>query len=232
MIEFGHGTHPGMARSRNEDTYYADPALGLFLVLDGMGGHRHGELASASVRDGVVERVTRGQSLLSALTAANDELLMHTRNLPHARPMGTTVAAVRLTDGGWEAAWVGDSRIYVDDGELCRLTHDGKLAEALAEKGEWPESRDTVAPRGVMNQALGVTGNEQLYVQMCRGSWTSGMRLLLCTDGLTEVVDDAQLQAISARTELGAQEAVEQMILTALDGGARDNVTAILVRHG
>ncbi len=67
MIEFGHGTHTGLRRTRNEDTYYADAGLGLFLVVDGMGGHQHGEVASATARDGVVARVAAGQSLIDAI---------------------------------------------------------------------------------------------------------------------------------------------------------------------
>jgi serine/threonine protein phosphatase PrpC len=227
MIEFGHGTHPGIARLRNEDTYYADPALGLFLVLDGMGGHRHGELASAIARDGIVERVTRGQSLIAALEATNEQL----RALAHARPMGSTVAAVRIAENQWEAVWVGDTRLYVDDGGLRRLEHDRKLAEKLKENGEWPETRPTEAPRSAITQALGVTGQDQLYAQMARGTWKPGMHILLCTDGLTETIDDTRLAEVTRRGELGAQECVDHLLLDALDKGARDNLTAILLRH-
>ena len=70
MIEFGHGTHVGLRRARNEDTYYADAALGLFLVADGMGGHQHGEVASALARDAIVESVRKGKSLAEAAHGA------------------------------------------------------------------------------------------------------------------------------------------------------------------
>lgn len=231
MIEFGHGTHPGTARLRNEDTYYADPTLGLFVVLDGMGGHRHGELASAMARDGIVERVTRGQSLMAAVSATNEQLLAHTRALAQARPMGSSMAAVRIVDDRYEAVWVGDTHLYIDDGGLRRLPHDARLANALIEKGEWPEDRPVEPPRNAITQALGVTGNDQLYLQIARGPWREGMRLLLCTDGLTEVLDDARLAAVTARTDLGAQECIDHLVLDALEKTARDNLTAILLRY-
>ncbi|MBZ0221936.1 MAG: serine/threonine-protein phosphatase, partial [Dokdonella sp.] len=77
MIELGHGTHVGLRRTRNEDTYHADVSLGLFLVADGMGGHQHGEVASALVRDAMVELVGAGSGLIEAVNGAGERLLAH-----------------------------------------------------------------------------------------------------------------------------------------------------------
>jgi protein phosphatase len=233
MIEFGHGTHAGLRRSRNEDTYYADAGLGLFLVLDGMGGHRYGEVASAFARDGIVDRVTRGMSLIEAIEQVNVELSGRARSATEARPMGTTIAALRIGADGYEAVWVGDSRIYVHRDELHQVSHDHSLVQAMVEAGELDAAQAQRHPqRNVLIQALGVTAPEQLHIGIARGPLAGSMRFLLCTDGLTEEVADACIAGVMARTELAAQECVDQLLLDALAAGARDNVTAILLRTG
>ncbi|MDR6935194.1 protein phosphatase 2C domain-containing protein [Luteibacter sp. 3190] len=231
MIEFGHGTHTGLRRTRNEDTYYADASLGLFLVVDGMGGHRHGEVASATARDGVVAQVSAGQSLVDAIQRVNEALLARSSGLAESRPMGTTIAAVRIVGRSYEAAWVGDSRIYRWDGELRRLSHDHSIVEALVESGELTEEQARAHPqRSVLTQALGITSPAQLHIGLARGELAPGARLLLCTDGLTDEVTDARIGEIVARTDIAAQESVDHLLLEALGGSARDNVTVILLR--
>jgi len=231
MIEFGHGTHTGLRRLRNEDTYYADASLGLFLVVDGMGGHRHGEVASATARDGVVAQVGAGQSLVDAIQRVNEALIAKSSGLAESRPMGTTIAAVRIDGRSYEAAWVGDSRIYRWDGSLERLSHDHSIVEALVEAGELTEAQARNHPqRSLLTQALGITLPDQLHIGLARGQLRAGARLLLCTDGLTDEVDDAKIAEIVSRSDIAAQEAVDQLILRALAGTGRDNVTAILVR--
>lgn len=232
MIEFGHGTHTGLRRLRNEDTYYADAGLGLFLVVDGMGGHKHGEVASAMARDGVVAQVTAGQSLVDAIQRVNEALIARSGGLKESRPMGTTIAAIRVSGRAYEAAWVGDSRIYrFADGSLERLSHDHSIVEALVEAGELTETQARNHPqRSVLTQALGITAPDQLHIGLARGELTPGARLLLCTDGLTDEVTDEKIGEIVARTDLAAQECVDHLVLAALGGTGRDNVTAILVR--
>jgi len=231
MIEFGHGTHTGLRRTRNEDTYYADASLGLFLVVDGMGGHRHGEVASATARDGVVAQVSAGQSLVDAIQRVNEALLARSSGLAESRPMGTTIAAVRIVGRSYEAAWVGDSRIYRWDGELQRLSHDHSIVEALVASGELTEEQARAHPqRSVLTQALGITAPGQLHIGLARGELAAGARLLLCTDGLTDEVADARIAEIVSRTDIAAQECVDHLLLEALGGSARDNVTVILLR--
>ncbi|MGN6481880.1 PP2C family protein-serine/threonine phosphatase [Luteibacter sp.] len=234
MIEFGHGTHTGLRRLRNEDTYYADASLGLFLVVDGMGGHQHGEVASAMARDGVVAQVTAGQSLVDAIQRVNEALIARSGGLKDARPMGTTIAAIRVSGRAYEAAWVGDSRIYRwADGEMQRLSHDHSIVEALVEAGELTETQARNHPqRSVLTQALGITAPDQLHIGLARGELPSGARLLLCTDGLTDEVADERIAQIVARTDIAAQECVDHLVLEALAGTGRDNITAILVRAG
>jgi protein phosphatase len=232
MIEFGHGTHVGLRRTRNEDTYYADAALGLFLVADGMGGHQHGEVASALVRDAVVDMVARGQSLPDAVRGAGARLLDYARGShADALPMGTTVAALRLVDQGYEVAWVGDSRVYLWQDGLRQISHDHSLVQELVATGSLDPALAARHPqRNVITQALGITASDQLHIGMARGQLAQGMAFLLCSDGLTEEVGDRAIAAVVGRQDLAAQECVDHLLLAALDGGGKDNVTVIVAR--
>ncbi|MEO7050156.1 MAG: protein phosphatase 2C domain-containing protein [Rhodanobacter sp.] len=231
MIEFGHGTHVGLRRMRNEDTYYADASLGLFLVADGMGGHQHGEVASALVRDAVTELVAAGHHLVEAVHEAARRLLAHDRPSFDILPMGTTIAAARLVDDGYEVAWVGDSRIYVWTDELRQISHDHSLVQALVEAGQLDPAQAHRHPqRSILTQALGVTAAEQLHIGLARVRMDAGNSLLLCTDGLTEGLVDSDIASTVARADLAAQECVDQLLLKALDRGGEDNITVILVR--
>jgi PPM family protein phosphatase len=231
MIEFGHGTHVGLRRTRNEDTYCADATLGLFLVADGMGGHQHGEVASALARDAIVERVRGGQSLVEAVHGAAAQLLEHAQRYDDALPMGTTVAAIRFSEQGYEVAWVGDSRIYQWHNGLRRISHDHSLVQELVASGVINEAQAARHPqRNVLTQALGITALAQLHISMAKGQLDPGMSFLVCSDGLTEEVSDNAIANIIDRQDLAAQECVDHLLLAALDGGGSDNITAILAR--
>lgn len=232
MIEFGHGTHVGLRREHNEDTYYADAELGLWLVADGMGGHEHGEVASAFARDTLVREVARGTDLVRAIQLADEEIIRHSTRRAEALPMGTTVAALRISgETGFEVAWVGDSRAYVWNHGLRQLSQDHSYVQELVDQGAITVEQARSHPhRNVVTQALGVTDPASLRVENVLGQLRPGMQILLCSDGLTEEVDDAAIAAILARQELTPQECVDQLILAALDGGGSDNITVILVR--
>jgi protein phosphatase len=232
MIEFGHGTHVGLRRTRNEDTYYADPVSGLFLVADGMGGHQHGEVASALVRDALVEQVTGGRGLAEAVRGAGERLLAHSSNASDELPMGTTVAALRLAGDRYEVAWVGDSRIYLwQHGSLRQISHDHSLVQELIATGQLdPALADRHPQRNVLTQALGVTAIEHLHIGMARGRAEPGSTFVLCSDGLTEGLSDAAIARIIGRIDLAPQERVDHLLLAALEGSADDNITVILAR--
>ncbi|WP_158543231.1 PP2C family protein-serine/threonine phosphatase [Dyella psychrodurans] len=231
MIEFGHGTHVGLRRTRNEDTYYADAALGLFLVADGMGGHQHGEVASALARDAIVERIRSGQSLAEAVHGAAAQVLEHAQRYDDALPMGTTVAAVRFSEQAYDIAWVGDSRIYLWNNGLRRVSHDHSLVQRLVAAGTIDEAQASRHPyRNVLTQALGITALDQLHISMAKGQLSPDMSFLVCSDGLTEEVSDTAIADMVSRQELAAQECVDHLLLAALDHGGSDNVTAILAR--
>jgi serine/threonine protein phosphatase PrpC len=231
MIEFGHSTHVGLRREHNEDTYYADAELGLWLVADGMGGHEHGEVASALARDTLVAEVTGGADLANAIQHADEEIIRHSSKRAEALPMGTTIAAIRLKGNDFEVSWVGDSRVYLWNNELKQLSHDHSYVQELIEQGAITQEQARTHPhRNVVTQALGVTDPQALRTETIKGSLIPGMQILLCSDGLTEEVDDKQIAQVLSRQDLSAQECVDHLILAALDGGGSDNVTVILIR--
>jgi serine/threonine protein phosphatase PrpC len=232
MIEFGHCTHVGLRREHNEDTYYADAELGLWLVADGMGGHENGEVASALARDTLVQQVVGGQSLARAIQIADEEIIQHSNRRSQALPMGTTIAAIRLDGDAFEVAWVGDSRVYLWDGGLRQISQDHSYVRELIEQGAIsPEQARTHPHRNVVTQALGVTDPQSLRVETVSGRIAPGQQILLCSDGLTEEVEDGQIAQILSRPDLTTQECVDHLILAALDGGGSDNVTVVLLRR-
>ena len=226
MIEHGHATHTGLQRAHNEDSYWADTECGLWLVADGMGGPRRGEAASAVALDTTINAIHAGIALPDAFRRAGAAILAHPGQRSAATPMGSTLAALRLANGGFEAARIGDSRIYVwHDGKLARLPHATRDADSADE-----EVQQAVPSRKRATQALGITPTLELDAHPVTGACVPGMQFLLCSDGLTEELDDARIGAIVSRTDLAAQECVDHLLLAALDHGGRDNITVVLVR--
>jgi PPM family protein phosphatase len=232
MIEFGNTSHVGLRRELNEDTYYSDAALGLWLVADGMGGHEFGEVASALARDAVVREVSAGRSLTDAIRSADEDIIRQSRRRADSLPMGTTVVALRVVENRFELAWVGDSRAYLWNGQLRQLSSDHSYVQELIDQGAiTPEQARSHPHRNVVTQALGVTDPESLKVETISGELRPGFQILLCSDGLTEEVDDATIAATLAQGELSAQECVDTLVSSALDGGGSDNVTVVLLRR-
>ena len=233
MIEFGNTSHVGLRRELNEDTYYSDAALGLWLVADGMGGHEFGEVASALARDAVVREVSAGRSLTEAIRSADEDIIRQSRRRADSLPMGTTGVALRVVENRFELAWVGDSRAYLWNGQLRQLSSDHSYVQELIDQGAiTPEQARSHPHRNVVTQALGVTDPESLKVETISGELRPGFQILLCSDGLTEEVDDAAIAAALAQTEMSAQECVDSLVSAALDGGGSDNVTVVLLRRG
>ncbi|MGH8182560.1 MAG: PP2C family protein-serine/threonine phosphatase, partial [Rhodanobacteraceae bacterium] len=218
----------GLRRAHNEDTYRADAERSLWLVADGMGGHARGEVASALAVDAAATAIDAGIGMADAFRRAGAAILAHPCQRAASTPMGSTLAALKFDAGdGYELAWIGDSRIYLwQYGSLLRVSR----AMAAGESSDAEAEPRAVAPRNRATQALGITPTLELDVEPVTGRCTPGMQFLLCSDGLTEELDDARIAAIVSRTELAAQECVDHLVLAALDAGGRDNLTAILVR--
>ncbi len=233
MIEFGHLTHVGLRRELNEDSYYGDSALGLWLVADGMGGHEYGEVASALARETIVRETRDGTPLAQAIRVADEEIIRISRQRRDALPMGTTVVAARVNGNGFEVAWVGDSRVYLwRDEKLVQLSRDHSYVQELIASGAITQEQARSHPhRNVVTQALGVTDPRNLNVATVSGEMLPGMQLLLCSDGLTEEVDDDEIAQVLSLRDRSAQECIDTLVAAALDGGGSDNITAVLIRR-
>ena len=230
MIEFGHGTHTGLRREHNEDTYCADPDMGLWLVADGMGGHEHGEVASALARDVVIREVHKGQALANAIQSADEEIIRHSNEKRSERPMGTTVVAAMVHDGRRAyIANVGDSRLYLARKDCAHaLTEDHTLIAAQIKSGQLAREDAGRSPfKGVLTRALGQ--HESVQVDTLVVDLLPGDRLMLCSDGLWSSVADAQIAEFLGTRPISdaVPELAEQALRNA--GPRSDNVTLLAV---
>ena len=226
-------SHQGCVRSHNEDNYVALPELGLWVVADGMGGHEAGDIASAII-------VQEMSSLGVAVTAADQRARFlerlhraHQRIRAHAAEheldtVGTTVAALMVFGAELSCAWAGDSRIYLmRKGELTAMTRDhSEVATLLAEGAITAEEARSSPRRNVITRAVGI-GNDP-RPEMVTGVARPGDRFLICSDGLTEHLTDAELGFL-LNNRRDAQHTAEHLIGLTLERGAKDNVTVLVI---
>lgn len=228
MIEIGHASHTGLRRECNEDTYWADAELGLFLVVDGIGGPGRGEAAAAIARDALVGAARRGGGLEPAARDAGAAIAAFASRTAEHSPTGATLASLRIDGGRFEAARIGDARIYLwQHGDLTPLCAAGPAPSS--DRGA-ADAAGAVPKRNRITQALGITPAAELEAAPVQATLERGMQFLLCSDGLTEELGERELAATLARSDLAAQECVDQLLLAALDAGGRDNVSIVLVR--
>ncbi len=227
-----HESHTGLVRSVNEDAGFADPALGLWIVADGMGGHHAGEVASAIAIEKISRSIQQGESLPAAMQIAHLAIRDAATEGKGGWNMGSTAVALKLDGLHYQIAWVGDSRAYRWDGAaLRRLTKDHSYVQLLLDQGIITEEEFYTHPsRNIISQGLGVGGvdGETINVDQVEGELGLGETLLLCSDGLTGEVRDESIAAILTATA-DNQQRLERLIGAALDAGGSDNVTVILV---
>jgi protein phosphatase len=229
------GSDVGRRRTANEDSGAAGDRL--LVVADGMGGHAHGELASALTVGAVLELDSRlpadataldlRAELVAAVDDASARLAEYGRREPETQGMGTTVVAL-LSDGNRLAfAHVGDSRIYrCRGGELTRVTHDHTMVQQLVDEGQISPEEALVHPRrSVLMRALSTDHPVEADVGYLEAQ--PGDRYLLCSDGATAVLPDAAILDLMA-APTGPEVVVEQLIALSNDGGGPDNITCIV----
>jgi len=229
-ILLGHGTHAGIKRDHNEDTYGVSNKNNIYLVADGMGGHDHGEIACALARDTILYFMDKGSTPEQAILNANHEIITNSQERGGDLPMGTTIVLVQLMGDHYQYAWVGDGRIYhFDDNGLHPITTDHSYVQELVEQDLITEDQARSHPhRNVVTQALGVTDNSEINVATGTGEITKGCKVLLCSDGLTEEVDNETIEDILSKN-LHPQETCDQLIIAALKAGGSDNITVVVL---
>ncbi len=234
MIESFGVSDPGCVRPNNEDCYLLAPAMGLYVVADGMGGAQAGEHASHMAVDTVKEIVgmsaSRGPAVLqTAFAEANTRVSMAAEHDPELDGMGTTLIAVLDNNTELFVASVGDSRVYsFQDGALHTITEDQSWVNEVGRRLGLEETVLKTHPmRHVLTMAIGVS--DQLRVQTYRVEPTPGMLMLLCSDGLHGVVPEENLAATMADGGT-LEEKCRSLIATAKDHGGPDNITAVLLK--
>jgi protein phosphatase len=224
--QWGHASATGR-RPSNQDSYACDPATGLWLVADGMGGHQGGEVAAAVAAQTIVTEVRLQRRLGAAVRCAHTAL----RDLhPGGGPaMGSTVVAALFDGPEFELAWVGDSRAYLWDGELKPLTRDHSVVQELLDAGAITSDEARSHPsRTVITQALGATSGTSVEVGRERGRLPPGGWLVLCSDGLNAEVADEDI-GVALEDATSAQDAAERLVELALEAGGSDNVTVLVL---
>ncbi len=226
-------TDTGRQRRGNEDACYAQPPL--FVVADGMGGARAGEVASRiaveTFERGLPPDGTPESRLTVAIQDANREIHSLSRSERELDGMGTTLTAAYLDDAHLAIAHVGDSRAYMfRAGELARLTEDHSLVDELVKAGKLTEEQALEHPqRSIITRALGP--EPEVAVDTRSYPVRAGDVLLLCSDGLTSMLSDPQITAI-LRAQTSLPEAADHLIDAANEAGGRDNITVLLTRFG
>jgi PPM family protein phosphatase len=227
-----HGvTHTGHRRPANEDSYLAD--VPLFVVADGMGGHAHGDRASDSVvrrlQAAVVDDYIDSEAIAEALRLATSDI-HELDDRDHG--IGTTVTGVALSLHDDQPVLtifnVGDSRVYgYIAGVLGQLTTDHSMVQELVDSGQLAASEAEEHPEAnVITRAVGFSTAPD--IDFTRVPLESGMRLLLCSDGLTKELSHGAISAHLA-AGLSARETAEALVEAALEAGGRDNVTVVLI---
>ena len=225
----GAATDVGRVRDGNEDAYLVDDAMGLVAVADGMGGHRAGEVASATALEALRAAITSGRPLRESIEDANEAVFTKALTDASLRGMGTTLTAATLAAGGTLlVGHVGDSRAYLlHDGELDQVTTDHSLVEELVREGRLTADEAAVHPqRSIITRALGVDASVEVDVYPVQ--LEPGDRLLICSDGLTGMVQ-ADLIAATLRREDDPTRAATQLIDAANSAGGEDNITVVIV---
>lgn len=222
-------TDVGKVRLHNEDCFGDFPALGLWIVCDGMGGHDAGEVASAIAIEVVEACVQQGRELKDAILQAHQAVL-EAPLLQRGRPgMGTTIVALHLQNAEYTICWVGDSRAYLWGRELKRLTRDHSYVQSLIDAGVISEDEARRHPqRNVITQALGAGSVEEMQIGLIRGRFAQGESILLCSDGLTGELDDEEISAIMSNNG-NLQDKAHVLLQTALSKGGADNITVLLI---
>ena len=226
-------THPGTVRDHNEDIYVNRPDLGLWAVADGAGGHDAGEVASgliATALDSIPPELSAEETLTQVrmrMAATHAALRERAARQGHG-VIASTVVVLIARHGHFACLWAGDSRAYLlRDGALARVTRDHSLVQELVDCGEITDAEAENHPRAnVITRAVGSEA-DMVELDKVTDRLADGDRFLLCSDGLSKELSDAEMLEI-LRAD-GPELAAERLVQAALARKARDNVTVVVL---
>ena len=231
-------TDVGVKRNMNQDFVYASdepvgPLPNLYIVADGMGGHNAGDFASRCAVEtmvGYIEHTPQQGAvpvLREAITRANSAILAQSLSDRSMEGMGTTVVAACVIGDSLYVANVGDSRLYVMDDRIEQITKDHSLVEEMVRLGTIRKEEARNHPeKNIITRAVGVRNS--VKIEFFDVGLNPGDKVLLCSDGLTNMVEDRQiLRLVDAQESL--EEAVQTLVDTANKNGGNDNISVILL---
>ena len=232
--QLGHGTDTGKKRRRNEDEYVVEPPL--FAIADGMGGAQAGELASSlaagAVRGGEGAAGGGEEYVVELIQEANRRVYQRSSQDAAVSGMGTTMTVALVEEGAVFFGHVGDSRAYlIRDGKLEQLTEDHSLVAELVRSGKLsPEEAETHPQRSVITRALGT--DPDVDVDTFSIPTQPGDLFMLCSDGLTSMVEDDVILSTVEKHRDNLQTAAKALIRAANKGGGEDNITVVFFEIG
>jgi len=248
-IEIVGQTDTGLVRDHNEDSIGNNVEIGLAVLADGMGGHAGGEMASAITVDAISECLAKklkkinpgetddetGYSLESlavhkAIIQANSNVHTVSNENAKYRGMGTTVVALLFYDNRFTVAHVGDSRLYrLRAGVLEQVTRDHSLMQELIDRGFYtPEQAKKSLNKNLVTRAVGI--EEQVQIDVQEDVALVGDIYLLCSDGVTDMVDDELILSTLLENSNDLKKAASELVREANEHGGKDNISAILAR--
>ena len=238
-----------MVRSKNEDAIGYDSALGLVVLADGMGGHRGGEIASSMSVDKIINQLqqtlpevnagdideTSGFSVESiciqdAVIAANELVYTTAESNPEHKGMGTTIVVLQFYNNSFSLAHIGDSRCYrLRSDKLEQITKDHSLLQELIDRGFYtPEEARNSMNKNLVTRALGIDPIVMPDIQ--EDIVLKNDIYLLCSDGLTDLVEDEDIYYTIKEFSANLEEAAKQLITKANQNGGKDNISVMLCR--
>jgi serine/threonine protein phosphatase PrpC len=236
-------TDEGLVRDHNEDYISWKPESGLVILADGMGGHNAGEVASelaiSSINDALEEVLSPEikdscamdfkEVVHEAVVYANDEINQHAKTHPECSGMGTTIVMTLFHDDSVILASVGDSRIYrFRKGELKQVTTDHSLVQEMVDNGYMSEEEALNSNnRNLITRALGIA--EDVKVDVTEHEIEKDDIYLLCSDGLSDMIDDGLIFSTLVKSRQDLKRASEELVELAKEHGGHDNVSVILV---
>ncbi len=241
-LEVAARTDSGMVRSHNEDSIAVDPACGLAVLADGMGGYNAGEVASGIavsvmmaeltpiLKEGGLDEGLAVSLLAQSVMKANSAIYQAQKSDEQYAGMGTTVVSALFFDNRVAVAHVGDSRLYRLRGEVFEtITRDHSLLQEQLDCGmiTAEEARHS-QNRNLVTRAVGI--DPELDAEIHLHDVQVGDIYLLCSDGLNDMLEDEDIQAILSAMQGNLELAAEQLIQSANDNGGKDNVSVILMK--
>ena len=235
-------TNMGVRRNTNQDyAYVSEQNVGnlpnILIVADGMGGHKAGEVASEHAVNAVLESIKQNESkdkitiIEEAIAKANEKVLNMATSDEKFKGMGTTLVVATLENDILYVANVGDSRLYlIDNDDIRQITRDHSLVQEMVSLGELDkESARTHARKNVITRAIGV--NEKIIADFFEVDISENTKILLCSDGLSNMVEDSQINDIvkecAGKT---LEDTVHKLIDIANENGGLDNIAVVLAQ--